>query len=195
MPSSPNHQITSPASLAELAYSARAAARATQHLTQLGAPYSECEGSLTVSEDHGQTIVLLVVNSSAHVSCRHYLKTSAQTVCVLFTETPTPRPRPRPQQPALSPSITCAERSIDELRATQSLRSHHSKMGAFTDVAKVRKQQQPLPNIHQQALTENPPSDPLRPSPRSRLPLRLPRLRPPPAHPQTPRPLQPIPAP
>jgi len=81
----PNHQITSPASLAELAYSARAAARATQHLTQLGAPYSECEGSLTVSEDHGQTLDLLLVNSSAHVSCRHYLKTFAQyCVCAFY---------------------------------------------------------------------------------------------------------------
>ena len=116
-------------------------------------------------------------------------------MCVLFTETPTPRPRPRPQQPALSPSITCAERSTDELRATYSLWPHHSKMGAFTDVAKVRKQQQPLSDIRQQALTEYHPSDPLRPSPRSRLPLLLPRLRPPPANPQTPRPLQPIPAP
>ena len=91
--------------------------RATHRLTQLGAPYSECEGSLTVSEDHGQTRVLLSlpVNQSSHVSGRHYLKHCADCVFAL------------PERPrhALGSSSSIAidhlrRGSIDELRATPS---------------------------------------------------------------------------
>lgn len=63
--------------------------RASHHLTQLGAPYSEREkGSLTVSEDHGQTFILLsLVHYLAHVSKGVYLKTSRR-LCACFTERP-----------------------------------------------------------------------------------------------------------
>ena len=165
--------------------------RATHRLTQLGAPYSECEGSLTVSEDHGQTRVLLSlpVNQSSHVSGRHYLKHCADCVFAL------------PERPrhALGSSSSIAidhlrRGSIDELRATPS-GPVTAKWVPLQTSQKYGNQNSHSQTSTQQALTRSHHSDPLRPSPRSRLPLLLPRLCPPPADPQTPRPLQPIPAP
>ena len=94
----PKHQITSPAALAELAYSARAAARHPSSYASR-APYSEREGSLTVSEDYGQTFVLLsLLAKHSYVYWRHYLTTSRR-LCACFTKHPAPRPRP--QQPGV----------------------------------------------------------------------------------------------
>ena len=96
---------------------------------------------------------------------------------------------------ALSPSIICAERSIDELRATDPSGPITAKWVPLQTSQKYEnKYSHSRMSIRASANKKPPPSDPPCPSPGSRLPLLLPRLRPPPANPQTPRPLQPIPA-